>query len=462
MSLEIKKVISNNLCIGCGVCSIYGTKLKLNAEKLETPTLKSLENLSYKNQHKANYVCPFTSSGPNENQINKKYYSNTKNFNKLTGYYDEIYVGHVTKTKMRMNSSSGGLSTWLAQKLFVLGEIDGVIHIKKKNQKFCFTISNNLKSIKEGAKTRYYSASYSEVIKKLQKLKLKKLIIFGVPCYIKALRRLENQDQNRVSNIKYYFGILCGHMKTSGYLKMLKLQMIKSKKFNDFDFRKKINNGDAHNYGVQIKYDNFKKKKTSLAAELFGSNWSDGLFKANSCNVCDDVSAETADVVFGDAWFPPFDKDWRGNNVIISRSPKITNIINLGKKNNEINLKKISDQDFIKSQWGGFVDRKERIRNRMIIKILSGEWVPKKRMSANYLIIFKYYVLRFLRKLKLINNLEKKLSEDIHEFNYTIYKFKLSEYSRSLINENYNNFKNKIKLFKKENSNKNFLKDFLP
>ena len=27
-------------------------------------------------------------------------------------------------------------------------------------------------------------------------------------------------------------------MKTSGYLKMLKLQMIKSKKFNDFDFRK--------------------------------------------------------------------------------------------------------------------------------------------------------------------------------------------------------------------------------
>ena len=71
MSLEIKKVISNNLCIGCGVCSIYGTKLKLNAEKLETPTLKSLENLSYKNQHKANYVCPFTSSGPNENQINK-------------------------------------------------------------------------------------------------------------------------------------------------------------------------------------------------------------------------------------------------------------------------------------------------------------------------------------------------------------------------------------------------------
>ena len=63
----------------------------------------------------------------------------------------------------------------------------------------------------------------------------------------------------------------------------------------------------------------------------------------------------------------------------------------------------------------------------MIIKILSGEWVPKKRMSANYLIIFKYYVLRFLRKLKLINNLEKKLSEDIHEFNYTIYKFKLSE-----------------------------------
>ena len=199
-----------------------------------------------------------------------------------------------------------------------------------------------------------------------------------------------------------------------------------------------------------------------MAAELFGSNWSDGLFKANSCNVCDDVSAETADVVFGDAWFPPFDKDWRGNNVIISRNPKITNIINLGKKNNEINLKKISDQDFIKSQWGGFVDRKERIRNRMIIKILSGEWVPKKRMSANYLIIFKYYVLRFLRKLKLINKLQKKLSKDIHEFNYTIYKFKLSEYSRSLINENYNNFKTKINLFKKENSNKNFLKDFLP
>ena len=56
-------------------------------------------------------------------------------------------------------------------------------------------------------------------------------------------------------------------------------------------------------------------------------NWAFGAFQPAACNSCDDVFAETADVVFGDAWLPQYTDDWRGTNVVVTRSPEADRIL---------------------------------------------------------------------------------------------------------------------------------------
>jgi len=42
--------------------------------------------------------------------------------------------------------------------------------------------------------------------------------------------------------------------------------------------------------------------------------WTNGFFKLNACNFCDDIFAELADVVFMDAWIDPYIYDSKGTN----------------------------------------------------------------------------------------------------------------------------------------------------
>ena len=98
--------------------------------------------------------------------------------------------------------------------------------------------------------------------------------------------------------------------------------------------------------------------------------------------------------------------------------------------------------------------------NGELVSALDGDWSAIEKVLADKIAAKGSGKSGGLSEKDTLHTFKNKIASA--SFNYTIYKFKLSEYSRSLINENYNNFKTKINLFKKENSNKNFLKDFLP
>ncbi len=85
--------------------------------------------------------------------------------------------------------------------------------------------------------------------------------------------------------------------------------------------------------------------------------WVTGLFKANACDFCDDVTTELADISLGDAWLEPFNKDGKGTNVIVTRSELADEIIREGMKNDELSVEPLSLQRFLSSQQGSFNHR---------------------------------------------------------------------------------------------------------
>lgn len=88
-----------------------------------------------------------------------------------------------------------------------------------------------------------------------------------------------------------------------------------------------------------------------------GDMWGTGLFKANACDFCDDVTTELADISLGDAWIEPFSNDGKGTNVIVTRSKLAEILIQEGISKKELFISQLSEEQFIKSQQGSFNHR---------------------------------------------------------------------------------------------------------
>jgi coenzyme F420 hydrogenase subunit beta len=376
-----ESVIQNGFCIGCGICAsvnddskiIFDKHGKYQAQLISTSENKNLSD-----------VCPF-SSNENEDQIVSRlvHFKNSKK-HKYIGSYQEIYAGHITNTENRINSTSGGIATWVTEQLFDKGLIDGVIHVQESKDPdlfFEYVISKNIDEIKAGKKSRYYPVEMSKVLSEI-KNDNKSYAIVGVPCFIKGLRLLQ-KNTTGFSNLKYFLGIICGQLKSKEFSNLFALQHnIDFDKLSGIDFRHKIENRKASEYGMLLKHNDGQKVKeieTAPARTLFGADWGMGMFKYEACDFCDDVFNETADIVFGDAWIKPYSDDWKGTNLVIVRNFIFSDILNEGKNENEIILAKLSEENTLMTQEPSIRHRIETIGYRLFLANKKKNWIPTKR-----------------------------------------------------------------------------------
>ena len=131
--------------------------------------------------------------------------------NKLIGNYLNCYSGYSQDSDIRYHSSSGGLVTSVL--LFMLEEnlIDGalVVRMKKKNPlKAEFFIARNSKEILSAQGSKYCPVDMSDGLKDIMNSKIgSKFAIVGLPCHIKAFRRIKEIQQK----IVLYLGLFCHH-----------------------------------------------------------------------------------------------------------------------------------------------------------------------------------------------------------------------------------------------------------
>lgn len=378
---NISNVVSGGYCVGCGACAYNNPDAQMAKDKYGL--LIPVFNTS--NSKTADAVCPF-SSNINEDKLGVDLYSESNpHHEKRIGYYQNLYAGHVKVDGYRERGSSGGMVSWIVEELLNRGLIDGAIHVGNSdsdNGIFGYKISHSISEMRSNAKSKYYPTSFNQVLEIVSNDK-KKYAFIGIPCYIKAARLLclEHPDLNE--SLKYFIGIFCGHLKSAAFAELLGWQQgVSPTNLVDIDFRVKTPGVDASNYSIKAS-SNDNYTSTAKNSELYGTDWGLGLFKPKACEWCDDISAETADVVLGDAWLPEYTSDSMGTNVIIVRNSIINELIKTAQAEKRLIIDHLGVDKIIQSQAANYRHRQEGLSVRMEYAEREGVWHPRKRVKTD-------------------------------------------------------------------------------
>ncbi len=388
-------VINGGFCVGCGACAgINNSPAKMHLNQygqFQAYIDETLINQDSATHSLVKSVCPFSDEGLNEDQIAQELFGRHCEYHNKIGYHLATYAGFVSERDFRKRGSSGGLGTWIVSNLLSEGLVDGILHVHQNHPSnddprlFKYQLSTTTNQVQKGSKSRYYPIELSEVLQ-IVRTRPGRYAIVGIPCFIKAIRLLMKQDAILASRIKFCVGLVCGHLKSLRFAEMFAWQCgIEPGQLVTFDFRKKLLDSPANKYGIEVTgmKNGHLVTCSSPVRKLYGHNWGWGFFKYKACDYCDDVVAETADVVVGDAWLPQYLQDSQGTNVLIVRHPTIHNLIKQAIDLGKVSLSHLSADEIANSQTSGFNHRREGLAYRLYLADQQREWRPRKRVQPD-------------------------------------------------------------------------------
>ncbi len=284
--------------------------------------------------------------------------------------------------------------------------VDGVINVCPSTTSgeafFEYTITDSISGLNNTKKSRYHVVTYSNLIDVIMNFN-GRLAFIGVPCFVKSIRLLSEENNILKEKIKYHIALFCGHQKSVAYSEYLASQICgigNLKRINYIDFRVKDLNANADQYLIEVGLNN-GEKLSKRAKEIRWTDWGLGLFKPKACDYCDDVAGEVADVIFGDAWIKPYASDPLGTNIVITRNTEIENIFETGLLNGEIKFDEKGEAEVLQAQGGNFRHRKEGLLSRVEHKEKLNMWYPKPRKSlySNFKLNKKRHQLYLKRQI---------------------------------------------------------------
>ena len=378
----IDLVVKNDLCIGCGMCVSKCTSNALEMKWNDAGFLvaSALNNCDCNGA--CLQVCPFNpfpkEEVKTENEIAALFLPTATRLHKKIGKYNSIYAGY--STEFRLSSSSGGLGTYICTELLEKKIVDHVFSIRESSKPgthYEYAVSSTKDDLLIASKTRYFPVTLSTVFSEINHLE-GRVAIVGVGCFIKAIRLAQHSDPKLKEKITFLIGIICGGVKSRFFTEYLASKMdIETSLIQKPEFRKKDIESTANDYSFSCS-DNGGTAK-SIKMKTVGDLWGTGLFKANACDFCDDVTTELADISLGDAWLYPFYEDGKGTNVIVTRSELAEKLMNDGIESKDLVVDFLPLENFLASQQGSFNHRHLGMSARITIAKKNKQLVPPKR-----------------------------------------------------------------------------------
>jgi coenzyme F420 hydrogenase subunit beta len=391
MSHTIEDVVDRGMCIGCGVCSTAtGGRISLQLSRTRLYEA-DLTGVSAPDRRLGSAVCPFSDDAPNESELGAPHGQNDDLWHEVVGSYSYVTAARVASEDYLLGSSSGGMTSWIAGELLRLHMVDRIIHVgaaqEPNVEKFEYRISD-IDAVAENRKSMYYATSMREVLDLVRSTD-QTFALIGVPCFIKATRLLMLQDPVLNHRLKFFIGLVCGHLKSQLFAESLAWQLgVPPASFKSIDFRVKNANRPVGDYDTEVTSTSGLRRK-SWTMSLVGGNWGHGAFQPNACNFCDDIFAETADVVLGDAWLPQFQDEWRGTNVVVSRNVEINGLIRDGVARGELETMDLTVEEAALSQAGNVRHRRLGLAVRLADDRAAGLSVPRKRVTPDASVVGK-------------------------------------------------------------------------
>jgi coenzyme F420-reducing hydrogenase beta subunit len=381
-----REIIRSGLCIGCGSCVAQSSAASASMQFDADGQLRPHGPASWSDDTaRFTRTCPFSPTAADEDTLAGELFPQVPLQDRSVGRVLQAYVGFVAEESFRDNGSSGGMTSWVASELLRRGWVDAVAHVhatddpQQDGRFFRYRLSRSVDEIHAGAKSRYYPVEMSEVLRIMQAEEGRYAIV-GIPCFIKAVQLMRREHPVLRERIRYTLGLFCGHMKSARFVESLAWQMsVPLNEVARVDFRRKIPGRPANWYNATLTL----RDGSTVSKDwwhLADGDWGAGFFMDAACNFCDDVTAETADASFGDAWVEPYSSDWNGNNVVVVRSPAIGELISGAIEDGRLKLECV-DADFVaRTQAAGLRQRREGLayrlaRRRSVVQ-------PRKRFAA--------------------------------------------------------------------------------
>jgi len=382
--INVKQVVEHDLCVGCGACArTMSVDMSINEYGEYTP---EVNGVSEKNIESASFVCPSLNPQMNESAIASALYGKECSEDPFIGYVNQSYAGYATEGQFREKGTSGGMGTWVASELLKKGLVDGVIHVKEYERKsekdpyFEYGISSTLEEVQAASKTRYHVVELSKVLDKLEVLDGRFLLI-GVPCMIKAVRRLQANGDKSAEKIGFTIALVCGHLKSINWSNSLAWGAgVNPKDTSKIQYRTKGEGIPARAYVFRAT-DTLGNIQQTDSVDVVGGKFNAGALMLPACEFCDDVVGETADLTIGDAWLPKFESDNNGTNLLLPRNPILASLLQNASGEGRIALFDISNKEAADSQSGGFRQRRDGLSYRLERGIENGKLVPEKRVK---------------------------------------------------------------------------------
>lgn len=358
--LEIKDIVKNELCTGCGLCiseSVDGF-MEWDDYGFLVPNIDSTYN------EKAIKLCPFNPQPDeevkDEDKLANLFLNETTNKDVKVGKYINTYVGH--SNSFRESASSGGIATYVFEELLKRKVVDHIYVVNEMNGTYAYQLFSDIASIKRTSKTKYIPVTLSELFKNIDKLE-GKVALSGVACFIKAVRLKQFYNPTLKEKIPFLIGIICGGLKSKFFTDYLAQVAGIEGEYSKQDYRLKDKNSTASDYsfGAFDKENVFHQTKMSIVGDMWGT----GLFKSNACDFCTDVTTELADISLGDAWLAPYKYDGLGTSVIVTRSALADKMICDGIELRHLSVSELDFSEFLLSQKGSFNHRHNGLKYRV-------------------------------------------------------------------------------------------------
>ncbi|MEN2436120.1 Coenzyme F420 hydrogenase/dehydrogenase, beta subunit C-terminal domain [Weeksellaceae bacterium A-14] len=363
--ISLQKIVESELCTGCGACvEDYQLKMQWNKNGFLVPDWSNNPEKFEKQIH----LCPFNpdDSVNNEDQLAEEFFKETKEKDLQIGKFQQVYAGY--SNDYRNTSSSGGIATFVFEKLLKNKIVDHLFIVKEVEGSYQYQWFEDWELIQETSKTRYIPVTLAELFKEINQ-KEGKVAVSGVACFIKAIRLKQHYHPELKEKIPFLIGIICGGLKSQFFTDYLSQKCGIKGDYHQQQYRIKDRNSSASDYSFGA-YDS-KNEFHQMKMKTVGDMWGTGLFKSKACDFCDDVTTELADISLGDAWISPYSKDGLGNSVIVTRTLFADKMIQEGIASQRLNCHEISLELLKKSQAGSFKHRQLGMRYRL--KVLQKE-----------------------------------------------------------------------------------------
>lgn len=359
---NISFVVSNGLCISCGmcysVCPVNAIYFKDSVEK--EPIVKNNCIKCKKCLLTCPGIYPLKSIEPN--------------FNKLLGKIKNCYIGFSVDKKIRKSSSSGGIITSLNIE-FLKNGFDGIICIRQSKNNIMrneVILAKTKKDILSAQGSRYAPAFVCKGLKDLNLKKNKKYVFIGRPCDIQALKKSPYYEKSNFFTIAFFCARTPKMAATKHVFTKYKIDINQIYKFQ---YR---GNGWPGFFSIYSNNDSIIFKKNYL--EIWNNYLCKLKFLNKRCYFCSDCTGELADLSVGDAWIDSLRNGNDGYSIVISRTTSADKILKKCIEKQIIEVETITQEKVIKSQKSLLLKKKNKFLKKLI-GLLFFEKMPLERIS---------------------------------------------------------------------------------